>query len=690
MKQAKKKITIALTGNPNCGKTTIFNNLTGDRQHVGNYPGVTVEKKEGYFDYNSTEVKVVDLPGTYSLTALSLDEQVARTFIINEKPDVVVNIVDYSNLERNLYLTTQLIEMKTPLVLIFNMSDVAQERGIEYDLNKLSQLLGAPIVTTVGCKGNHKKNIMEAVLDVVSKDTKYSLPVIRYGKDIENEIDIIEIVIIEEGLVPENYDAHWLALKLLENDLRVLKPTDSERIYTTVQKSTQHIERIHRENPEIHIADHRYKFIAKVCKKAVISNASNQPTRSDRIDFILTNHIFGLPIFLALMFLVFTLTFTVGEIPMGWIESFFNWSGLKISGFWQPGSDSMLKSLLVDGIIGGVGGVIIFLPNILLLFLALSILEDSGYMPRAVFILDRFMEKIGLHGRSFMPMLIGFGCTVPAIMATRTLGSRRDRLVTMMILPLMSCGARFPIYALIIPAFFPNKYRGGMLFLMYIIGIGSAILLAKLLKTTILKGSPSPLIMELPPYKLPPLKSVVTNMWEKSWLYLRKAGTVILGVSVVLWALTSYPQKTEITAIEPDAIQAEQLSYSVAGRIGKVMEPVIKPMGFDWRIGTAMIGAFAAKEVFVSQLGIIYSVGDANEESDKLRDKLARNYTPLVGFTIMLFMLLSTPCMATFAVTKQESGSWKWAFLQLGGLTAFAYVLTTLVYQVGSLLGIGV
>ncbi|NQU04785.1 MAG: ferrous iron transport protein B [Calditrichaeota bacterium] len=690
MNQTNKKITIALTGNPNCGKTTIFNNLTGDRQHVGNYPGVTVEKKEGFLDYNGTEVKVVDLPGTYSLTALSLDEQVARTFIINEKPDVVVNIIDYSNLERNLYLTTQLIEMKTPLVLIFNMSDVAVRRGIEYDLNKLSALLGAPIVSTIGSEGNYKKDIIKAVLDVISGEVEYSQPEISYGKDIENEIGLIENVIIEEGLVPENYDSQWLALKLLENDLRILKPTDTERIYTTVQKSTQHIESIHHENPEIHIADHRYKFISKICKKAAITTSDHRPTRSDRIDRILTNHIFGLPIFFALMFLVFHLTFTLGEIPMGWIESFFGWSSVLISGLWQPGSESMLKSLLVDGIIGGVGGVIIFLPNILLLFLALSILEDSGYMPRAVFILDRVMEKIGLHGRSFMPMMIGFGCTIPAIMATRTLGNRRDRLVTMMILPLMSCGARFPIYALIIPAFFPDKYRGGMLFLMYIIGIGSAILLAKLLKTTVLKGTPSPLIMELPPYKVPPLRSVLTNMWEKSWMYLRKAGTVILGVSIVLWVLTSYPQKAEITATESDAIQAEQLSYSVAGRIGMVMEPVIKPMGFDWRIGTAMIGAFAAKEVFVSQLGIIYSVGDADQESGALRDKLARNYTPLTGFTIMLFMLLSMPCMATIAVTKQESGSWKWAMLQLGGLTAFAYIMTALVFQIGSLLGIGV
>jgi len=387
--------------------------------------------------------------------------------------------------------------------------------------------------------------------------------------------------------------------------------------------------------------------------------------------------------------LMFHLTFTLGGSPMEWIEAFFGWLGGFVSGWWHTGSESPIRSLLVDGIIGGVGGVVIFLPNIMLLFMGISLLEDSGYMPRAAFIMDRLMQKLGLQGKSFIPMLIGFGCSVPAIMATRTIENRRDRLVTMLVVPLMSCGARFPIYALIIPAFFPEKVHGSMLFLMYIIGILLAIGSAKLLRITVLKGPTFPLIMELPPYRLPTLKAILMHMWEKSWLYLKKAGTVILGISIILWALTSYPKKAELTAVTPEAAQAEELAYSIVGRVGHAIEPVIKPMGFDWRIGTAMIGAFAAKEVFVAQMGIIYSVGEADEESGALRAKLQRNYTPLVGFSLMLFMLISAPCMATIAVTKQESGRWRWALFQLGALTLMAYLISVVVYQVGSLFGFG-
>lgn len=686
----KKEITIALIGNPNSGKTTIFNNLTGGHQHVGNYPGVTVEKKVGVFISDGIKINVVDLPGTYSLTALSIDEQVARNFIIRDKPDVVVDIIDYSNLERNLYLTTQLIELNAPLVLVFNMSDIAKARGIKYDLQNLSKLLGAPIVTTVGHKGNGKKEIIEAVLDISEGRINLPKPRIGYGKDIEKEIKSIERFIIDRNLVPENYSSRWLALKLLENDQKVLNVADMEDVSSAVRKSAQHIESIHHENPEIHIADHRYKFITEVCRKTILSNGHRDLTRSDRIDRILTNRLIGLPLFLVMMFLAFQFTFTLGGPPTEWIEMFFRWCSSLIGGLWQEGSVSVLRSLLIDGIINGVGGVIVFLPNIAFLFLAISILEDSGYMPRAALVMDRLMGKVGLQGRSFMPMLIGFGCSVPAIMATRTLGSRRDRLATMLVLPLMSCGARFPIYALIIPAFFPEKLRGLMLFSIYLTGIVLAIASAKLLRITVLKGPPTPLVMELPPYRVPSFVSVLTNMWVMSWLYIKKAGTVILTASIILWALTSYPVKPEIEAFDPNAIQAEKLGYSFAGRIGHALEPLIKPMGFDWRIGTAMIGAFAAKEMFVAQMGIIYSVGETGEESETLRRKLQRNYTPLTGLAIMLFMLVSMPCMATFAVVRQEAGSWKWALFQLGGLTLLAYVLTVIVFQAGSLMAIGV
>ncbi len=685
-----KKITVALVGNPNSGKTTIFNNLTGDRQHVGNYPGVTVEKKTGYLTSNNIEFEIVDLPGTYSLTAQSIDEQIARNFIINEKPDVVVDIIDYSNLERNLYLAIQLIELKVPLVLVFNMSDVAKVRGISYNLPNLSKLLGAPIVPTIGYKGQGRNEIIRTILQLTSGKLILTSLEITYGREIENEISRIQRLLIVSNPASDSYDLRWLAVKFLENDREILRKFNISKLKSAVKKSARKIKTNTGSNPEIVIAGQRYNFISNVCNRTVISTADANPTRSDRIDRILTNQLYGLPIFMVLMYLVFHLTFTLGEPPMEWIETFFGWAGEAITGWWHSGSDSALKSLLVDGIIGGVGGVIVFLPNIMLLFLAISVLEDSGYMPRAAFIMDRLMQKFGLQGRSFMPMLIGFGCSVPAIMATRTLDNRRDRLVTMLVLPLMSCGARFPIYALIIPAFFPQEYRGLMLYSIYLIGIILAIVLAKLLRVSILKGPPFPLVMELPSYRIPTLNSVVTNMWEKSWLYIRKAGTVILGVSIIMWAITSYPKKPDVIATEPNAIQAERLAYSIAGRVGQAIEPAIKPMGFDWRIGTAMIGAFAAKEVFVAQMAIIYSVGEADEESEVLQDKLKRNYTPLVGFAIMLFMLISAPCMATIAITRQESGSWKWALLQLGGLTLLAYTITTVVYQIGSTLGIGV
>jgi ferrous iron transport protein B len=472
------------------------------------------------------------------------------------------------------------------------------------------------------------------------------------------------------------------------------------------------------EHPEIAIPCLRYGFISGACQAAVRSTVEFRHTVSDKIDAVVTNRILGVPIFLGLMYLVFFLTFTLGEQPMVWIEAIFSWLSGMLDAWWPQGSESALKSLLQEGVIGGVGGVIVFLPNILLLFLAISILEDSGYMARAAFIMDRLMHKIGLHGKSFIPMLIGFGCSVPAIMATRTLESRRDRLTTMLVIPLMSCGARLPIYMLIIPAFFPQPWQAPMLWIIYVIGIILAIISAKLLRRTLFKGESVPFVMELPPFHMPTLKGAFIHMWERGWLYLKKAGTVILGISILLWVIASYPKKTvvdrdyegdlkrvemQIAGSQPNArialaakqaeiLQArrsEELAYSLAGRIGNAIEPILKPMGFDWKIGTALIGAFAAKEVFVAQMGIVYSVGEADEKSNALRDRLRSHYSPLIAFCIMLFCLIGTPCMATIAITGRESNSWKWALLQFGGLTALAYLLTALAFQTGSLLGIG-
>lgn len=709
----KNKLVVALAGNPNSGKTTIFNNLTGARQHVGNYPGVTVEKKEGSLKYNNIEMNVVDLPGTYSLTAYSAEEVVARNFIVDDKPDVVVDIIDASNLERNLYLAVQLMELNIPLVFAFNMVDIAKERGIEFDIKKLEQLFGVPIVEVVGSKNKGMDKILDKVLEVANSKDKIKYAQIEYGKEVSNELNIIKNIVNKNNNTKYNTD--WIALKLLENDKDIVSQFSNDEINTQLKKSSEKIESLIGEIPETAIAGARYGFISGACQEAVQSTIEVRHSLSDSIDTVVANRVLGIPIFLGLMYLVFQLTFTIGDPFMGWIEEFFGWLGDTISGFWPADSESLLKSLLVDGVIGGVGGVIVFLPNILLLFLAIAFLEDTGYMARVAFIMDKLMHKIGLHGKSFIPMIIGFGCSVPAIMATRTLENRRDRLITMLVVPMMSCGARLPIYALIIPAFFPTSLSATMLFTIYLIGIVVAIISAKLLGVTVLKGESVPFVMELPIYRMPTLKGVLIHMWERGWLYLKKAGTIILAISIVLWAMTTFPrpsedvkagyeaqrvaveesqmtdEEKEVAIAEIDNIESEQaMVNSVIGKVGKFIEPVLTPLGFDWKIGTALIGAFAAKEVFVAQMGIVYSVGEADEESESLRSKLAEHYSPLVGFCIMLFCLLSAPCMATFAITKRESGSLKWAFFQLIGMTVIAYVLTLIVYQFGVLFQIGV
>jgi ferrous iron transport protein B len=684
----EKSLVVALAGNPNSGKTTLFNALTGSRQHVGNYPGVKVERKEGTCRVGHEEVRVVDLPGTYSLTAYSQEELVARDFLLEEKPDVVVDVVDVSNLERNLYLAVQIMELGVPLVLAFNMSDVARQRGLEFDLKEMARMLGVAIVPTVGSRGEGVEELMKAAL-AAARPSGRPLPAeIHYGPDVEQAIGRIAEKLVWRMPDAPARERRWTAVKLLENDAVVMEKAGSADINAAVQAERKRLENLLGDSSEMLVADGRYGFISGVCQETVRSTVEARHTASDRIDEIVIHRFWGLPIFLGLMYLVFWLTFTVGTPPMDWIESFFGWVGDAVASLWSEGSESLLQSLLVDGVIGGVGGVLVFLPNILLLFLAIAILEDSGYLARAAFIMDRLMHKMGLHGKSFIPMLTGFGCSIPAIMATRTLESRRDRLTTMLVVPLMSCGARLPIYALIIPAFFPEAWRTPMLWIIYVTGIVLAILCAKLLRATLFRGESVPFVMELPPYRLPTAKGIWIHMWDRGGAYVKKAGTVILAISIVLWALTTFPQLGDVDeTLTEEQRQAEVLAHTVAGRIGHAMEPLIRPMGFDWRIGTAMIGAFAAKEVFVAQMGIVYSVGEADEESEPLREQLRKNYSPLVGLCIMLFMLISAPCMATIAVTKRESNSWGWAMFQLGGLTLLAYGLTVAVYQVGTLLG---
>jgi len=560
----------------------------------------------------------------------------------------------------------------------------------------LSALLGCPVVPMVGHRNEGTEALLDAVGHVAREGPRPSPERIQYGREIAEEIDrIARKLVASEGL--GHFKPQWVALKLLERDAEVIK-TVKERLkepgeaLSTAERSIEHLTEIFGEDPEAVIADRRYGFATGAFRECVRISADERQSRSDLVDAIMCNRAIGLPIFFGLMYLVFYLTFAIGDAPMHWIEGLFGWLAGWVNVLWAEHSESILRSLLVDGIIAGVGGVVVFLPNIMLLFLAIAVLEDSGYMARAAFLIDRLMHKIGLHGKSFIPMLIGFGCSVPAIMGTRILDSRRDRMTTMLVVPLMSCGARLPIYSLIIPAFFAEDIRAPLLWSIYFIGIVLAVILIKVLRVTLFRGETAPFVMELPPYRMPTLKGLGVHMWERSWLYLKKAGTVILGMSILLWALTSYPKPSkEMLQQLPDekARQEAKLTHSFAGRIGHLMEPAIRPLGFDWRIGTALIGALAAKEVFVAQLGIVYAVGNPHEGAETLRQKLRENYTPLTGFCIMLFCLITAPCVATIAATRKESGSWGWALFQLGGLTALAYVITLAAYQTGSFLGIG-
>ncbi|MBR4834963.1 MAG: ferrous iron transport protein B [Thermoguttaceae bacterium] len=674
----KTTLRIALAGNPNCGKSTIFNKLTGAKQTVGNFPGVTVERYEGRTRFEGRDVSVVDLPGVYSLASYSDEERVAAEFLKNETPDVVVDVVDASNLERNLYLTFALKEPGRPLVVALNMVDVARRRGIDVDAAALSKELGVPVVQTVGNRG----------------------------------------VGVDEILAE--------AVRLAEAPSSAFEPSSTPACPSDSAKSCGHC------GGECELAQTaadvaRYKEIGRVCARCVKTDADVPESGSDKIDAILTHRFLGIPIFLAAMYLVFQLTFALGAYPMNWLET-----GFGALSAWFDGAmrDGFAKSLIIDAIIGGVGGVLVFLPNILILFLAISILEDSGYMARAALLCDRWMRRVGLHGRSVVPALVGFGCTVPGIMAAKMLGDRKERLATMFVLPLFSCGARFPIYALLIPAFFPLEWRGAILWGIYLIGILLAGVVAKILDVVFKNDEPAPFVIELPSYRRPTLGVVGLRALERGWGYVKKAGTIIFAISVLLWALTTFPtldaatvakfdaerarivkktdqiraEAAEAQEIAEDAQLAEnaeavaeelaevdaaesqaKLERSFAGRIGRGIEPILRPMGFDWKIGTALIGAIAAKEIFVAQLGVVYSVGEADETSAPLAETLRANYTPLVGFCIMLFCLIATPCMATFAAMAQESGSWKWAVAQWSSLTALAWMLTTLVYQIGSL-----
>ncbi len=709
-------LTVALIGNPNSGKSTIFNAITGSRQHVGNYPGVTVEKHEGETEFHGRSLHLVDLPGTYSLTAYSVEEIVSRNYILDESPDVVVDIIDSSNLERSLYLATQLLELGVPLVLAFNMSDVALAKGFSIDVEMLSKLLGVPIVSTVGNKSQGIDELLSTCVRVA--DDEAAIATQRqpnYGTEVEPHV--VQLAGMVQKCGHEAHRCRGFAVKLLEGDeqttkrLKEISPDHADKIIAEADQLRKHIESVCGDSAEIILADRRYGFISGACTESLTQTVELRHERSDQIDAILTHRYLGLPIFVMMMYMVFQFTFTLGNPIVDWLDGLKGQLAEFVRGLGS--ADNLLISLLADGIIEGVGAVMVFLPLIALLYIGISMLEDSGYMARAAFVLDRLMHKIGLHGKSFIPMLLGFGCTVPAIMSTRILASRRDRITTILILPLMSCGARLPVYVLIIGALFPvKKYSlGGLLevssqglwlFVMYAVGIGLAILSALVFRKTILRGESTSFVMELPPYRLPAIKSVLIHTWERSREYVKKAGTIILAIVIVLWALNTWPKLDEASIQQYDAlrlaspadaaqIDAEQqrdaLAHSYVGRIGRNLAVVMEPCGFDWKSSTATLGALAAKEVFISQMGVIQAVGaDVDEESSSLRDRLEANYTPLQGLCIMLFLLIGTPCVATFAVTVRES-SLKWALLQWGYLTVLAWCVAAVVYQLGGALG---
>jgi ferrous iron transport protein B len=694
------KLTIALAGNPNSGKTTIFNNLTGSNQRVGNYPGVTVEKKEGTLNYNGMKVTVIDLPGTYSLTAYSPEEIVARHALLEDEIDVIVNIVDATNAERNLNLTAQLKEVGLPLVIAMNMVDMASKQGIDFDYSLLSTLLDAEVIPVVGTKNNGMKDLLASAVRTAEAIKDPSARIVRYENSIEEHISLIQRVLPSDFYKESARDKmlhRWFSIKLLENDNDVIEKINklpaSNIILDQATKSRQAIENLHKQDPEFMIIDGRLAYIRGACREAQRITQKDRETFTDMIDRILLNRVFGLPIFFVMMWLLFQLTFTLGAIPMDWLDIGFTKLGALID-MLLP--DNLFQSLLIDGIIGGVGGVLIFLPNILLLFLGIGLLEGTGYMARTAFVTDKFMHMFGLHGKSFIPMLLGFGCTIPAIMATRTLENSRDRLVTLLVVPLMSCGARLPVYTLLISAFFDRNKAGNVLFSIYLIGVILAVVVAKVLRTWILPGESEPFVMELPVYRMPTLKSIFMQMWIRTKLYIEKAGTLILAASLIMWVLFTFPVNDSLG--NPYNSSSAQLENSYAGKIGHLIEPALSPLGLDWKTGIALTSGIAAKEMVVSTLGALYSIEDtealSNNNDNSIntfaeRARTQSSLSPLTAYVLMLFILIYVPCLASIAVIRRETNSWKWPLFTIVYTLSLAWVICFIVYRAGLLFGLG-
>ena len=721
----QKSITIALAGNPNSGKTTTFNNITGTRQKVGNWPGVTVEKKEGSVNKFGYELTIIDLPGTYSLTPFSIEEIIARNFVLEECPDVVIDIIDASNLERSLYLATQLRETDCKVLFALNMADLAKTRGIKIDAKKLSELLNVPVVFTISNKNEGINNLLKEAIKLATSSSKTSQKrKVKYNRDIENSIVKLQSLIERKipGKLP--YNTRWATIKLLEDDKivkkRILeKAGDKAEIILQEALSQRGFLRDRFDDePEIIMTDERYGFIAGIIKEVHTTSIKERIDISRNIDLVLTNRFIGFPIFFIFIWAMFQVTFTFGAYPMEWIDTGVSFLSSALDVLLP---ESLLKDLLLNGIIAGVGSVIIFLPNIMILFFCISIFEDTGYMSRAAFLMDKIMHLIGLHGKSFIPMLMGFGCNVPAIMSARTLESEKDRILTILITPFMSCSAKLPIYIVLAGTFFGAR-AGTVIFSIYLLGIVLSIATGRLFRSTLLRGADAPFVMELPPYRVPMLKSLLIHMWDRSKMFLKKMGGIILIGSVVVWVLSAFPRntdysfdysgeiekikssyETEIKAGNIDnkileskkeadileitkAQKAEQVEKSYMGRMGKTISPLFSPIGIDWRGGVALLTGFVAKEIVVSTMAVLYA---AEKESDALKKTLLSSVmTPLSALSMMAFVLLYLPCLATVAAIRRETGSLKWMFFSIVYNTSVAWFVAFLVYQGGKTFGV--
>jgi len=710
-KRRAKTINVALVGNPNCGKTSLFNFASGAHERVGNYSGVTVDAKVGRAEYEGYEFHLVDLPGTYSLSAYSPEELYVRKQLVEETPDIVINVIDASNLERNLYLTTQLIDMHVRMVCALNMYDETEERGDHIDYEKLSELFGTPMVPTVFTSGRGVKELFHQVIAVYEGKEDERLQFrhihINHGHEIEQGIKDIQEHLKSYPDLRQQYSTRYLAIKLLEGDKdveRLIQPLgDSLEIFQHRDRAAQRVNEETHNDCETAIMDAKYGFIHGALEESGYTTGDKKDTyqTTHLIDKILTNKYLGFPIFFLILLLMFTATFVIGQYPMDWIDAGVAWLGDFIS---QNMPDGPVKAMLVDGVIGGVGAVIVFLPQILILYFFISYMEDSGYMARAAFIMDRLMHKMGLHGKSFIPLIMGFGCNVPAVMSTRTIESQRSRLITMLILPLMSCSARLPIYVMITGSFFALKYRSLAMLSLYVIGVLMAIVMSRLFSAFVVKGEDTPFVMELPPYRFPTWKAIGRHTWEKGKQYLKKMGGIILVASIIVWALGYFPHTDD-----PSVSNQQQQEQSYIGRVGRAVEPVFRPMGFNWKLDVGLLAGVGAKEIVASTMGVLYSNDDSFKDDSnfssesgkyvKLHELITQDVAQLHGisyekaqpiatltaFCFLLFVLLYFPCIATIAAIKGETGSWGWALFAASYTTALAWVVSAVVFQIGCL-----